>query len=126
MSTTLPILVARCVTLTLASGGYWEMSEQCQLRPCVVLMLQGQLGCGAHVGVGRDGPLICGETGVLETRGLLGHPLETCSLQALSSRASGWALLGIHWKTEMSRRVFFFPFPWLRELFGFLGAKRDI
>lgn len=24
------------------------------------------------------------------------------------------------------QKVFFFPFPWLRELFGFLGAKRDI
>ena len=61
-STTLPILVARCVTLTLASGGHLEMSEQCQRQPRVVLMLRGQLGRGAHVGAGRDGLLICGET----------------------------------------------------------------
>lgn len=49
-------------TLTLASGGQREMSEQCQLRPRVGLMLQGQPGRGAHVGAGGDGPLICGET----------------------------------------------------------------
>lgn len=112
--------------LTLVSGGYWEMSEQCQLRPRVVLMLRGPAGLWAHVGVwaGMGRSFSVEKLESWRPGGCWGTTLETLlSANPCPLGLPGWALLKFTGKQKCPEG--FFP-SLVGELFGFLGAKRDI